>query len=139
MPAASDRCGTGDDWRLHTAYDLRAARLCQVSITDRHGGEELSYYHLQPGDIVIAARGYGFRCSVALASKQQAYVVLRFVLRSFPVEDEQGAAIDLLAWAEQTREPIASCHCWYRWQAERGQVRVIIRRLSDEQAQKARE
>lgn len=131
--------GTGDDWRLHTAYDLRAGRLCQVSITDRHGGEKLSYYRLQAGDIVIADRGYGFRCSVALASQQHAYVVLRFVLKSFPVEDEQGEAIDLLAWAEQTTEPIASCHCWYRWEGERGQVRVIIRCLSDEQAQKARE
>ena len=82
--------GTGDDWRLHSAYDLRAGRRGLVSITDRHGGEKLSYYHLQAGDIVIADRGYGFRCSVALASQQHAYVVLRFVLKSFPVEDEHG-------------------------------------------------
>ncbi len=27
--------GSGDDWRLHTAYDLRAQRLAQVSISDR--------------------------------------------------------------------------------------------------------
>lgn len=131
--------GTGDDWRLHTAYDLRAGRLCQVSLTDRHGGEGLSYDQLCAGDIVIADRGYGFRCSVWRASQQGAWVVLRFVLKSFPVEDEQGQAIDLLAWAEHTSEPICRRDCWYRWEGERGQVRVIIRRLSPEEADKARE
>src|SRR5436309_3451451 len=30
--------GTGDDWRLHLAYDLMAGRLHQVCVTDRRGG-----------------------------------------------------------------------------------------------------
>ena len=131
--------GTGDDWRLHTAYELCAGRLSQVSITDRHGGEKFAYYVLQAGDIVVADRGYGFRSSVAYASKRTAYVVLRFVLRNFPVEDEQGEAIDLLAWAEHSKEEVASRTCWSRWQGERTQVRVIIRRFSEEEASKARE
>jgi hypothetical protein len=131
--------GTGDDWRLHTAYELCAGRLSQVSITDRHGGEKFAYYVLQAGDIVVADRGYGFRSSVAYASKRKAYVVLRFVLRNFPVEDEQGEAIDLLAWAEHSQEEVASRMCWSRWQGERVQVRVIIRRFSEEEARKARE
>src|SRR5438132_12199680 len=33
--------GTGDDWRLHLAYDLMAGRLHQVGVTDRRGGEHL--------------------------------------------------------------------------------------------------
>ena len=33
--------GTGDDWRLHLAYDLLAGRMHQVSVTDRYGGEHL--------------------------------------------------------------------------------------------------
>src|SRR5687768_2134899 len=37
--------GTGDDWRLHLAYDLTASRLVQVTVTDRHGGEHIDYYH----------------------------------------------------------------------------------------------
>ena len=39
---------------MPTAYDLQAGRRGLVSLTDRYGGEELSYYQLQPGDIVIA-------------------------------------------------------------------------------------
>jgi len=131
--------GTGDDWRLHTAYDLCAGRLSQVSLTDRHGGEKLAYYVLQSGDIVVADRGYGFRSSVAYASKRNAYVVLRFVLRNLPVEDAHGEALELLAWAEHSTAEVTSRLCWSLWQGERTQVRVIIRRLSEEEASKARE
>lgn len=33
--------GTGDDWRLHLAYDFLAGRMSQVRVTDRRGGERL--------------------------------------------------------------------------------------------------
>lgn len=33
--------GTGDDWRLHLAYDCTAGRLGQGQVTDRRGGEQL--------------------------------------------------------------------------------------------------
>jgi hypothetical protein len=49
--------GTGDDWRLHTAYDLLAARLAQVTLTDQHVAEALAHFALQPGDIVVADGG----------------------------------------------------------------------------------
>lgn len=131
--------GTGDDWRLHTAYDLCAGRLSQVSITDQHGGEKLAYSMVQSGDIVVADRGYGFRSSVAYTTQREAYLVLRFVLRNFPVADEHREALDLLAWAEQCTEEVTSRTCWSVWQGERTQVRLIIRRLSEEEADKARE
>ena len=49
--------GTGDDWRLHTAYDLRAGRLVQVSLSDQHGAESLERFVLLPGDVVVADEG----------------------------------------------------------------------------------
>ncbi len=49
--------GRGDDWRLHTAYDLLAARLAQVTLTDQHGAEALAHFALQPGDIAVADGG----------------------------------------------------------------------------------
>ena len=39
--------GTGDDWRLHLAYDFTAGRLGQVQVTDRRGGEHLGRYQWQ--------------------------------------------------------------------------------------------
>jgi hypothetical protein len=33
--------GTGNDWRLHLAYEFLAGRMSQVQVTDRRGGERL--------------------------------------------------------------------------------------------------
>ena len=68
--------GTGDDWRLHLAYDFTAGRLGQVRVTDRYGGERLAPFALRPGDIAVADNGYGYRASVAAAAAQRADVVL---------------------------------------------------------------
>ena len=63
--------GTGDDWRLHLAYDLGAGRMYQVGVTDRRGGEHLAQYRWQAGDVIVADRGHGYRRSVATAVHQQ--------------------------------------------------------------------
>lgn len=34
--------GTGDDWRLHLAYDLLRAQMAEVRLTDQHGAEALA-------------------------------------------------------------------------------------------------
>ena len=47
--------GTGDDWRLHLAYDLLAGRMPQGSVTDRRGGEPLARYRWQAGEVVVVA------------------------------------------------------------------------------------
>src|SRR5499433_4461636 len=57
--------GTGDDWRLHLAYDFLAGRMSQVQVTDRRGGERLDRYPWQAGDVMVADNGYGYRRSVA--------------------------------------------------------------------------
>src|SRR5215831_5642178 len=67
--------GTGDDWRLHLAYDFMAGRMSQVQVTDRRGGERLDRYPWQAGDVMVADNGYGYRRSVAWAVQQQADVV----------------------------------------------------------------
>src|SRR5713226_9910548 len=66
--------GTGDDWRLHLAYDFTVGRMSQVRVTDRHGGEHLAQSTWQAGDVIVADRGYGSRRSVDTAVRQQADV-----------------------------------------------------------------
>src|SRR5438874_3603911 len=66
--------GTGDDWRLHLAYDFTAGRLGQVQVTDRRGGEHLGRYQWQADDGIVADRGYGDRRRGARAGRQQAAV-----------------------------------------------------------------
>ena len=103
--------GTGDDWRLHTTYDLRAGRLYQVALTDRRGGESLDHYQLHASDIVVAENGYGYRHSVATARNQQADVVLLIWPATFPLKDIAGQALDVLAWLRRrgARERSRAC------------------------------
>ena len=48
----------GTDWRLHVAYDLEEIRISEVELTDGRGGESLTRFDLQPGELAIADRGY---------------------------------------------------------------------------------
>jgi len=130
--------GTGDDWRLHTAYDLRSGRLCQVALTDQRGSESLAHYQLQPGDIVVADNGYGYRRSVATACLQEADVVLRIWPSTFPLEDANGQVVDVLAWLRRRGPSERSRLCWCRWEQHRYPVRLLAVKLTPEAARAAR-
>jgi hypothetical protein len=131
--------GSGDDWRLHTAYNFTVGRLAQVTLTDQSGGEHLGYYRLQPGDIVVADNGYGYRRSVATVRKQQAHVVIRVRPATFPFEQADGQVVDVVA---QLRKRGPSVRAWAGWctaaDSERYQVRLIAAKLPPAEAAAAR-
>jgi hypothetical protein len=131
--------GCGDDWRLHTAYDLQAGRLVEVRVTDRHQGESLQHFALRPGEIVVADNGYGYRSNVAYAQSQQAYVVLYFTPSTFPVEDHYGKPIAILAWLRGKGASCRSRVCWCQWKGQRYQVRLVALKLAAEVARRRRE
>src|SRR5919199_3310316 len=130
--------GTGDDWRLHTAYDLVAGRLPPVTLTDRHTAESLAHYALQAGDIVIADGGYGYRRSVATVVQQQADGVFRIHPSTFPAEDAAGQPIDVLRWLRRQGGVVRSRPAWCCWNGQRYAVRLIAAKLPPTEARAAR-
>ena len=130
--------GTGDDWRLHLAYDFTAGRLGQVQVTDRHGGEHLGRYLWQPGEVLVADRGYGYRRSVALAVRQRADVILRIHPATFPLETEAGEAFSVLRWLRQRGDTTRDWHGWCSWQGCRYRVRLVAAKLDPAAARLAR-
>src|SRR4029450_6296755 len=106
--------GTGDDWRLHLAYDFTAGRLGQVRVTDRYGGERLAPFALRPGDIAVADNGYGYRASVAAVAAQRADVVLRITPATFPLETAAEQPFDVLAWLRAAGGSAREWHGWGR-------------------------
>ena len=130
--------GTGDDWRLHTAYDLVAGRLTHVTITDGHTAETLAHYGLQPGDIVVADGGYGYRRSVACVARQQADGVFRIYPSTFPLEDAAGHPIDVLRWLRRAGGSVRSRPGWCSWEGQRYAVRLIAAQLPAAAARMAR-
>ena len=87
--------GTGDDVRLHQSYELRAGRMEQVQVTDRHQAESLKLFQLRPGDLVVTDAGYQVASSVEQTQQQQAVLLQRTTASHLHVEDEQGQTISL--------------------------------------------
>jgi len=121
--------GTGDDWRLHLAYDLLAGRMHQVDITDRRGGEHLERYRWHAGEVIVADRGYGYRRSVATAVRQQADVVVRIHPATFPLETEAGQPFNVLRWLRQRGGAEREWHGWCRWAGQAYAVRLVAAKL----------
>jgi hypothetical protein len=131
--------GSGDDWRLHTAYDLIAGRLAQVVVTDHTQGEKLNHFELEVGDIVVSDGGYGYRNSVAAVKKKRADGVFRIHPDTFPLEDKFGQPLDLWPLLRKTKGPRMwerQAYCIHNKQ--RYSVRVIACKLPSEQAGLAR-
>jgi len=130
--------GTGDDWRVHFAYDFTAGRMDEVVVTDQHSAERLAHCTLQPGDIAVADNGYGYRSSVATAVRQGADVVLRITPATFPVETAAGVPFDLIAWLRQGNTAQQEWQGWCVQDDQQYAVRVLAARLPPEAAAQAR-
>ena len=130
--------GTGDDWRLHLAYDLLASRMHQVSVTDRHGGEHLERYRWHAGEVIVADRGYGYRRSVATAVRQQADVIVRIHPATFPLETEAGQPCNVLRWLRHPGGAEREWRGWCRWAGQRYPVRLVAAKLDPTATRRAR-
>ena len=130
--------GTGDDWRLHLAYDLLTGRMHQVSVTDRHGGEHLERYRWHAGEVIVADRGYGYRRSVATAVRQQADVVVRIHPATFPLETEAGQPCNVLRWLRHPGGAEREWRGWCRWAGQRYPVRLVAAKLDPTATRRAR-
>ena len=130
--------GTGDDWRVHSAYDIRESRLIQVHVTDKHTAEALQHFQLQRFDLLIADRGYGYRKNIAYAYQQQAYVILRFVPSTCPLLDRYGQPLDVVAWLKQVKKGKHSRNAWCIYEGKKYHVRIIASALPPEKAAEAR-
>jgi DDE family transposase len=129
--------GTGDDWRLHLAYDFLAGRMAQVHVTDRGGGERLDRYAWQAGDVIVADNGYGYRRSVAVAVQQQAEVIVRIHPATCPLETTAGTPFNVLRWLRHHGSPEREWQGWWRWEGRRYAVRLVAAKLDPAAAQRA--
>jgi hypothetical protein len=130
--------GTGDDWRIHSAYDLRESLLIQIHVTDKHTAESLQHFQLQPCDLLIADRGYGYRKNIAYAYQQQAYVILRFVPSTCPLLDRYGQPLDIVKWLRQVKKGKHCRNAWCVYEGKKYHVRIIASALPPEKAAEAR-
>lgn len=127
----------GDAWRLHMAFDLIAGRVGQVQLTDRHTGERLAHFALQPGDLVLLDGGYGYRNTLATAQALGATVLMPFTPSTCPLTDHGTHALDVVAWLQQDGPAIRSRTATWTYDGQRGQVRIVAKRRAPHERQAA--
>ncbi len=87
---------SGTDQRLHLSFGLDRFCIDSVELTDSSGGETLKRFDVQPGDVLIADRGYSHRGGVAYVVEQGGDVVVRINWQNFPLRNPDGSALDIL-------------------------------------------
>lgn len=88
---------SGKDWRLHYVLSLPTLTCDFAEVTDASGGETYARVPVEPGDIILADRGYCHREGVAYVLECGGDVVVRLNANSFPLLHARGERLNLLA------------------------------------------
>ncbi len=135
----------GEDWRLHSAYDLEAGHLAWVRVTDHHGGESLAYLPIQQGDILVGDGAYSRAPQLVAVAAAQAFSLTRFSPHHLPIYAPQAPAdtpefrVDVMGWLAGLRPATFERHALVLWQGKRLLVRLIAVVLPNEQAEALRQ
>lgn len=91
----------GTAWRIHLSFDLLHQCLDGVEVTDAHGGETLVRHPVQPGDIIVADRGYAHRRGLAHVFAAGGQVLVRTNWQNLPLHDASGERVDVAKWLSE--------------------------------------
>lgn len=111
--SVSEPGATGSDWRLHYALNLQTLSCDEVHVTEATQGESLTRYAIEPGDIIMADRGYANQRGLRHVLQAGGDVVLRTGLTQIPLQDQDGKPLALLALMREMR--IAQAADWLAW------------------------
>lgn len=88
---------TGSQWRLHYSINLPALNCDEVILTTPKEGETLKRYHVNPGDIMLADRGYAHPAGIAHVVDRRGDVIIRANLVTLPFLSVDGTPFEVLA------------------------------------------
>lgn len=94
---------TGSTWRFHYAVRLPSLQCDEVHLTSSRVGESFKRFHVQPGDVVIADRGYAHPAGIGWVIEAGADVLVRINLTNVPLRNRTGAAFPLLEALRQLK------------------------------------
>jgi Transposase DDE domain len=120
---------TGSTWRLHYALNLSTLSCDEVHVTEATEGESLTRFSIQPGDVIMADRGFAKRPSLRHVVQHKADAILRMSWTNMPLQDRRGRPLALLpllrtlaigqaadwrAWVKDDQGVIAVRVCVYK-------------------------
>ena len=112
---------TGSLWRIHYSLQWPSWKCDYFKVTPVEGigtGEHLQQFPLQPGDQVLADRGYSHASGVHYVSQQKAFVTVRLNPQSLSLQDREQKTFPLLKNLKSIRragqtavwEVLVPCH-----------------------------
>lgn len=139
-------CGRqGEDWRLHSAYDLCGGQVAWVQVTDQRGGESFTHLPIQPGDILVGDGAYSRASQLVGASAAQAFALTRFSPWHLPVYAPQAPdataefRVNVVGWLQDLRPGTYQRHAVVISDGKTLPVRLIAVVLPEEQAEALRQ
>jgi len=97
---------TGSLWRIHYSLQWPSWKCDYFKVTPVEGagtGEHLQQFPLQPGDQVLADRGYSHASGVHYVSGQKAFITVRLNPQSLALQDKQEKTFPLLKQLKSVR------------------------------------
>lgn len=85
----------GTDWRVHLCFNLRTLTIEHAELTDHTGAENLSRFHIRPGEVVLGDRGYASRPGLYSVIQSRGDFVVRLGWRNVPLQNLDGTQFDL--------------------------------------------
>ena len=82
-------------WRLMLEFDPDAQRLCGLTLSSARCGESLVRGGVEPGELIVADRGFARAAGLASVRRQKGEFLVRLGLRSLRLLDAKGNRIEL--------------------------------------------
>jgi hypothetical protein len=86
----------GTDWRVHLDFNLGTLAISEIQLTQADGGESLLRYEFEPGELVVADRGYAHRPGLAHVVEAGAHFLVRLNGSGVPLQWPGGGELQLL-------------------------------------------
>jgi len=130
---------SGKSWRIHLSYDLVAARMQEVKLSEQKA-ENLHLFTPVKGAIRVADRGYCKREPIAASIQAREDVVVRLAWSSLPLETPDGSAFDIGAYLKgvQSQQKLFEEPVCIQTTPGRFALRLIGKRVSPEAAARER-
>lgn len=94
-----------ENWRIHASLDLEGQKMRHVSLTSWTEAESFAHYPIQPGELLVADRGFAHHRNIAKAQKDGALVLVRMHWKSLVLIDVKGNRIRPLVVSKNLKNP----------------------------------
>lgn len=122
---------SGSQWRVLYSFGVPDWKCDFFRLTPTKGagnGESLKYFDLNPGDCLLADRGFSHQAGIAHVERNGGFVIVRHNDQCVPLELDNGSQFVLLEWLKLISEPgqVGGIRVWLPAE-KKSETRIAVR------------